>query len=116
MEKYVEKPWGCEVIWAETESYAAKLLFIKAGHILSLQYHQEKEESIIVSNGRIKFHWAEKEGEPLTSRVMTPGEHVDIRPGMIHRMEGIDNACVIEVSTPHLDDVVRLEDEYGRAE
>jgi len=109
------KPWGCEVLWAKTGDYAGKLLYLKAGHKLSLQYHSEKEESFIVFTGRIKFHWYDKNDPTvLIIKVMTAGEHMDIPAGTKHRMEAIDNSCLFEVSTPELDDVVRLEDDYGR--
>ena len=114
MEKFTDKPWGCEILWAETDKYAAKFLYIKAGHKLSLQYHEKKAESFVVDRGRIKFHWFEPGETVARIKVMTPGEHFDIPVGMIHRFEAIDDACVIEVSTPELDDVVRLEDDYGR--
>lgn len=114
-ERRVEKPWGCEVIWAETEEFVGKLIYIKAGHKLSLQYHEKKRESFVVDRGRIKFHWVE-DGDPAPRiAVMSIGDHFDIPPGMVHRMEAIDDCCLIEVSTPQLDDVVRLEDDYDRA-
>lgn len=115
MSTQISKPWGQETIWAHTDKYAAKLLYISAGHKLSLQYHENKSESILVLSGRIKFHWKE-DGDPVARvSVMVPGESVDIPPGMIHRMEAIDNAVLAEVSTPELDDVVRIEDDYGRS-
>jgi len=114
VERRVDKPWGCEVIWAETEEYAGKLLFIKKGHKLSLQYHEKKRESFVVDRGRLKFHWKEEGDSTLRAVVMVVGDHFDIPPGMVHRMEAIDDCCLIEVSTPELDDVVRLEDDYSR--
>lgn len=114
MSTVVDKPWGKEVIWAHTDKYAGKLLYINAGQMLSLQYHEKKSESIYVLAGRIKFHWR-KDGDKVERiSVMTPGEHVDIPVGMIHRMEAIDDVCLAEVSTPELDDVVRLKDIYNR--
>ena len=115
METKVDKPWGCEIIWAQTENYLGKMLFIKAGEKLSLQYHEQKAESILVNRGRIKFHWFEEGDTVPRIMVMAPGDHFDIPPKMVHRMEAIDNACIIEVSTSFPDDVVRLEDDYGRA-
>lgn len=116
MEKKTIKPWGCEILWAKTDKYAAKFLYIKKGHKLSLQYHERKEESFIVDRGRIKLHWYEEGDTVARMQVMTAGEHFDIPAGMRHRFEAIDDACLIEVSTPELDDVVRLEDDYGRDE
>jgi len=113
-ERQIDKPWGCEIIWAETDSFVGKFIYIKAGHRLSLQYHDEKRESFMVDRGRIKFHWMNKGEEVPTIVVMVPGDHFDIPPGMIHRMEAIDDCCLIEVSTPQLDDVHRIKDDYGR--
>jgi mannose-6-phosphate isomerase-like protein (cupin superfamily) len=116
VEKVINKPWGSEVIWAQTDKYVGKLLFIKAGERLSLQYHEHKSESLLVDRGRIKYYWYE-EGDPGPCiKVMLPGDHVDVPAGQKHRIEAIDCACVIEVSTPELDDVVRLEDDYNRIE
>lgn len=115
MEKMTDKPWGCEVLWAHTDKYAAKLLYIKAGHRLSLQLHEKKDESFIVDKGRIKFHWFEPGDTVARIKVMTRGEHFDIPAGMKHRFEAIDDSCLIEVSTSELDDVVRFEDDYGRS-
>ena len=114
MSSIVEKPWGREVIWAKTDKYAGKLLFIKKGHKLSLQYHENKSESIYISFGRIKYHWFDEGDTVSRIVVMTAGDCVDIPAGTKHRMEAIDDACLFEVSTPELDDVVRIEDDYGR--
>jgi mannose-6-phosphate isomerase-like protein (cupin superfamily) len=114
MEKVTSKPWGCEIIWAQTEDYVGKMLFIKAGERLSLQYHERKAESLLVNKGRVKFHWFEPGDTVQRTVVMCTGEHVDIPPGRKHRIEALEAACVIEVSTPELDDVVRLEDDYER--
>ena len=114
MKKVVEKPWGCEVIWAKNNRYVGKLLYINSGHKLSLQYHEKKVESFIVTQGRIKFHWFE-DGETVPKiEVMVPGDYRDVPSGTVHRMEAIDNACIVELSTPELEDVIRLEDDYGR--
>ena len=114
MEKVTQKPWGCEVLWAKTYHYAAKMLYIKAGHRLSLQYHREKSESIFVDRGRIKLHYIPKGETVPVIVVMTPGDHFDIPAGMTHRFEALDDSCLLEVSTPELEDVVRIEDDYGR--
>jgi quercetin dioxygenase-like cupin family protein len=110
----VEKPWGHELIWAETDRYVRKILHIKAGERLSLQYHQKKMETILVSSGRMEFEYF-AEGQPPQKRVLAPGESFHIVPGLRHRMIAVEDTDVFEVSTPELDDVVRLEDRYGRA-
>jgi mannose-6-phosphate isomerase-like protein (cupin superfamily) len=109
----VEKPWGHEIIWAETDRYVGKILHIKAGERLSLQYHQRKMETIRVERGRMTFEFF-REGEPPAQRQLGPGESFHIDPGLRHRMIAIEDTDVYEVSTPDLDDVVRLEDAYGR--
>lgn len=110
----VDKPWGHELIWAKTGDYVGKILHIKAGHQLSLQYHREKEETILLYTGRMKFLFEERPGEPLTEIVMGPGDVHHVPPGSKHRMVAMEDCDVFEVSTPQLDDVVRLEDSYGR--
>jgi mannose-6-phosphate isomerase len=112
----VDKPWGHELIWALTERYAGKLLSVDAGHELSLQFHREKDESWYVLEGRAELEFAAA-GEKATSReVVTPGAAFRIEPGTVHRVRALENTVILEVSTPHLEDVVRLEDAYGRAE
>lgn len=107
--RYTEKPWGYEYIWAQTEHYVGKILFIKNKHRLSLQYHQVKEETIIVQEGTLTLQVG---GEDI---ILSTGEFYHISPGTIHRMSAKDGDCrVIEVSTPQLDDVIRLEDDYKR--
>jgi mannose-6-phosphate isomerase len=109
----VPKPWGHELIWAKTERYVGKILHVRAGEALSLQYHRVKDETIMVLSGRLAFeHYAD--GEPPRTRELAPGEPFHITPGLRHRMVAIDDTQVLEVSTPELDDVVRLEDRYGR--
>jgi mannose-6-phosphate isomerase len=110
----VEKPWGHEVIWAETDRYAGKLLHIETGHALSLQYHERKAESIYVLSGRLHLHHASGPDEPVEVRVIEAGCAFDITPGMVHRFEAREPVTLVEVSTPELDDVVRLDDRYGR--
>jgi len=114
--KRVEKPWGHELWWARTERYVGKLLHVKKGHSLSLQYHRVKDETILVQSGRLLFETrpADSEGE-LARHELGPGDSFHITPGTVHRMTGLEDTDVFEVSTPELDDVVRLEDRYGRA-
>ena len=111
----VEKPWGYELIWAETDAYVGKLLFVRAGHSLSLQLHREKDETIYVHEGRVEFQIGGA-GEKPGAEVVGPGAAFRIRPGTVHRMRALADTLMLEVSTPHLDDVVRLEDEYGRVD
>lgn len=108
----VEKPWGYELHWAKTDRYVGKLIHVNAGHALSLQYHNQKDETIFLWSGRLKFEIGDK--NHLTTREMAPGEAVHITPGVIHRMTAISDCDIFEVSTPELHDVVRLEDRYGR--
>lgn len=109
----VEKPWGYELWWARTERYVGKVLHVTAGHALSLQYHNVKEETIYVYSGRLLFEI--QEGERLVGREMQPGERIHVTPGTVHRMTAVEDCDLFEVSTPELDDVVRLEDRYGRS-
>jgi quercetin dioxygenase-like cupin family protein len=108
----VEKPWGYELRWAKTDRYVGKILHVEAGHALSLQYHDRKDETIHLYAGKMLFE-IEQNGT-LTKRTMEPGESVHVTPGTVHRMTAIDDCDILEVSTPELDDVVRLEDRYGR--
>ncbi len=110
--KRVEKPWGYELIWAQTDRYVGKVLHVKAGHRLSLQYHREKDETIHLWSGRLTF--VVDEGRGLEERELAPGESYHIRPGTKHRMIAVTDCDILEASTPELDDVVRLDDEYGR--
>src|SRR5258706_6770519 len=109
----VEKPWGHELIWAHTERYVGKVLHIKAGHALSLQYHLRKDETVYVLNGRMKFQTG-AEGQPLNESTLGPGEAFHIMPLLRHRMIAQTDCDILEASTPELDDVVRLDDRYGR--
>jgi len=114
-ERRVEKPWGHERIWAVTDRYVGKILFIAAGRRLSLQKHRVKDESILVLHGRLRLHL---EGDDGVVRVtdLEPGAHRRVPTGRIHRYEATDGDVeLVEVSTPELDDVVRLEDDYGRS-
>ena len=110
----VEKPWGWELIWAETDSYLGKVLFVKAGESLSLQFHRVKDESWLVQSGRAKLELGSAGDAVLREEVIGPGATFHFRPGTVHRVTAIDDTSILEVSTPHLDDVVRLEDQYGR--
>jgi mannose-6-phosphate isomerase len=109
----VEKPWGWELVWAETEHYAAKLLFVRAGEALSLQLHEVKEESWLVREGRARLEIGDV-GDELVEHDIVSGDAFHLRPGTVHRLTALEDTLVIEVSTPHLDDVVRLGDRYGR--
>lgn len=109
----VDKPWGYELHWAKTSKYVGKVIHVKAGHALSLQYHTKKDETILLWSGRLRFEI--REGEKLVEREMQPGERVHIPPKTVHRMTAIEDCDIFEVSTPELHDVVRLEDRYGRA-
>jgi len=111
----VEKPWGHEIWWARTERYVGKILHVKAGESLSLQYHNVKDETILIQSGRLLFE-TKAAGDPgeLRRVEMNPGDVFHITPGTVHRMTGLTDCDIVEVSTPELDDVVRLEDRYGR--
>jgi mannose-6-phosphate isomerase len=112
--KKVEKPWGYELIWARTEIYVGKVLFVKAGHSLSLQFHREKDESWLVQSGRAKLELGEVGESILKEEVIAAGAAFHYVPGTVHRVTAIEDTTILEVSTPQLDDVVRLEDAYGR--
>lgn len=109
----VPKPWGWELIWAETDRYVGKILHVEAGHALSLQYHERKDETIHVLSGRLAFEHG-GEGQPLVRTVIEPGQSFRITPGLRHRMIAETTCDILEASTPELEDVVRLEDRYGR--
>jgi mannose-6-phosphate isomerase len=108
----VEKPWGYELWWARTDRYVGKLIHVNKGHALSLQYHNQKDETIFVHTGRILFET--KEGDTLKGVEMGPGDAVHVTPPTIHRMTAIEDTDIFEVSTPEVEDAVRLEDRYGR--
>lgn len=114
MSETITKPWGHELIWAKTGRYVGKILHVKSGESLSLQYHQEKDETIMVLSGRMNLEFFE-EGDASQVRELAVREPFHIRPGLRHRMIAVTDVDVVEVSTPELDDVVRLEDRYGRA-
>jgi mannose-6-phosphate isomerase len=109
----VPKPWGHELVFAETERYAGKILHIDAGHRLSLQYHERKDETLYVLSGQV-YLFVEVEGV-MRELKLQPGESYRIRPGVRHRLRAEAVCELVEVSSPELSDVVRLEDAYGRA-
>ena len=110
----VDKPWGYELIWARTDDYAGKLLVVRAGSSLSLQFHREKEESWYVLEGRAEVELGEAGRAVLQKEVVSAGAAFHFPPGTVHRVRALEETTILEVSTPQLDDVVRLEDEYGR--
>ena len=109
----VEKPWGYELIWARTDRYVGKILHLKAGHVLSLQYHNFKDETMHVLQGELILR-TQRETE-LPSRAFKAGESVHIPPKLIHQIEAVVDTDVLEASTAELDDLVRLSDRYGRS-
>ncbi len=114
--KRVEKPWGHELIWANSDRIAGKVLSITKGHRLSLQYHEKKEEAIYVMSGNLYLTTTNKSGDNIET-VLTVGESYHIYPGDIHRFEAReDDVVLVEVSTPELKDVIRVEDDYKRVE
>jgi mannose-6-phosphate isomerase len=108
----IEKPWGYEVIFAHTHQYVGKILHIEKGHKLSLQYHKEKDETVYLHSGKIilEIHT----NNSINSIKMLPGMNFHITPNTIHRMIAEEDSEVLEASTSQLDDVVRIEDDYGR--
>lgn len=112
--KKVEKPWGYELIFAHTDRYAGKILHVHAGHALSLQYHNHKDETLYLAQGTVEFQV--EEGGEMKSHFLQTGQSYHVQPGTRHRMIAGPEGCeFIEVSSPELDDVVRLEDRYGRS-
>lgn len=111
----MDKPWGHEIWWAQTDAYAGKLLHVKAGHRLSLQLHREKDESSYVLSGRLRLTRGPSTKE-LRDQEIGPGFAWRVEPGTVHSIEALEDSVVLEVSTPHLEDVVRLQDRYGRSD
>jgi mannose-6-phosphate isomerase-like protein (cupin superfamily) len=110
--KTVPKPWGHETIWAHTESYVGKILHIKAGQALSVQYHNIKDETVYLLSGELIYRvW---DGDTPRDVDLKIGQAFRITPKTVHQMEAVTDCDILEVSTPHLDDVVRLKDRYGR--
>ncbi|MEO6865565.1 MAG: cupin domain-containing protein [Gemmatimonadaceae bacterium] len=112
--KYVEKPWGHELIWAHTPLYVGKVLHIKAGQALSVQYHEQKDETIYLLSGEMIYRVGVVGDAELKEISLKSGESFRNEPGTVHQMEAVTDCDVLEASTPHLDDVVRLQDRYGR--
>jgi mannose-6-phosphate isomerase-like protein (cupin superfamily) len=110
----VEKPWGYELIWAHADQYVGKVLFVKAGESLSLQFHREKDESWFVQSGKARLELGSAGDAVLKEEIISAGAAFHYRPGTVHRVTALEDTTILEVSTPHLDDVVRLEDRYGR--
>jgi mannose-6-phosphate isomerase len=110
----VEKPWGYEVIYALTDGYCGKVLFVRAGHALSLQYHERKDETLYLNDGLAELEVGAEAGS-LSTVVVQPGVAFHLPPGSVHRLRAIKDSLFLEASTPEIDDVVRLEDRYGRA-
>jgi len=110
----VDKPWGYELIFAVTERYAGKLLHVKAGESLSLQFHNVKDEAWYVLEGRAEVELGAPGESVLAKEVVGAGAAFRFTPGTVHRVKALEDTTILEVSTPELDDVVRLEDSYGR--
>jgi mannose-6-phosphate isomerase len=110
----IEKPWGYELIWAETDAYVGKILHVNAGEALSLQYHEIKDETLFLLTGELVLRVGPSV-EELQEVNFVAGDSFHIAPGMIHGMEAVSDCDVLEASTPHLEDVVRIKDRYGRA-
>lgn len=112
--RHVPKPWGHETIWAHTDRYVGKILHIKAGQALSVQYHEKKDETVFLLSGDMKY-WVQLPGDDeLRDQLLSTGQSFRITPGTIHYMEAVTDCDVLEASTPELDDVVRIKDRYGR--
>ena len=109
----VDKPWGHELIWARTDRYVGKILHVKAGHILSLQYHNRKDETMHVLSGELILRT--RPGAELVERRLKSGEGVHSPPGLVHQIEAVVDSDVLEASTSELDDLVRIDDRYGRS-
>jgi mannose-6-phosphate isomerase-like protein (cupin superfamily) len=110
----VPKPWGHETIWAQSERYVGKILHINAGHELSVQYHNRKDETVHLLSGEIVYRVQREGDDILDDMKLKVGESFRITPGTIHQMVALTDCDVLEVSTPEIDDVVRLSDKYGR--
>lgn len=110
----VEKPWGHELIWALTDDYCGKVLFVRAGRQLSLQFHREKDESWYVLSGRAELQVSAAGEAVLQTEVLAEGAALHFPPGTVHRVKALEDTTILEVSTAQIDDVVRLQDDYGR--
>jgi mannose-6-phosphate isomerase len=112
--RHVSKPWGHETIWAHTDRYVGKILHVTAGHALSVQYHERKDETVYLLRGEMKY-WVQLPGDTeLRDQRLTTGQSFRITPGTMHYIEAVTDCDILEASTPELDDVVRLKDRYGR--
>lgn len=111
---HVPKPWGYEIIWAHTDEYVGKILHIEAGEALSVQYHNEKDETVHLLSGEMIYWVKLPDRDALQDMQLKPGESFRIAPGTVHYMQAVTDCDVLEASTPHLGDVVRLQDRYGR--
>jgi quercetin dioxygenase-like cupin family protein len=109
----VDKPWGYELLWARTDRYVGKIIHVNAGHALSLQFHRVKTETVYLASGKVRYEI--QDGDARRALDLLPGDRLHIPAGTVHRVTAIEDADIVEVSTPELDDVVRLEDRYGRA-
>jgi len=112
--RHVSKPWGHETIWAHTDRYVGKILHIKAGQALSVQYHERKDETVYLLSGEMNYWVQLPRDTELHDQRLTTGQSFRITPGTIHYMEAVTDCDVLEASTPELDDVVRIKDRYGR--
>jgi mannose-6-phosphate isomerase-like protein (cupin superfamily) len=110
----VDKPWGYEIIWAKTDEYAGKVLFVRAGESLSLQFHKVKDESWYILEGRAEVELGEAGQAVTKTEVVAAGAAFRFPPGTVHRVTALDDTTILEASTAQLDDIVRLEDSYGR--
>ena len=111
--RFIQKPWGHELIWAETDRYAGKVIAIETGRRLSLQYHERKEESVYILTGRLRLHLEDEAGE-MQFADLGPGDNAYVPVRRRHRFEALERVELIEVSTAELDDVIRIEDDFGR--
>jgi mannose-6-phosphate isomerase-like protein (cupin superfamily) len=112
----IDKPWGYELLWAQTDAFCGKVLFVRAGEALSLQFHRVKDEAWYVQSGRAELEVGAVGEAVLSREIIAPGAAFRFTPGTVHRVRALEDTTILEVSTPHLEDVVRLEDSYGRAE
>ena len=110
----VDKPWGHEIIWAHNDRYVGKILHVKAGQALSVQYHNQKDETVYLLSGEMKYWVKLGDADELQDQRLRTGDAFRITPGTIHYIEAVTDCDVLEASTPELDDVVRLNDRYGR--
>jgi mannose-6-phosphate isomerase-like protein (cupin superfamily) len=111
-----DKPWGYELLWARADDYVGKVLFVRAGESLSLQFHRVKDEAWYFQSGRAEVEVGAVGEAVLAREVVGPGAAFHLAPGTVHRIRALEDTTILEVSTPHLDDIVRLEDRYGRAD